>query len=268
MNEGPDKPIENRVVPDHEEPIAGERLRQARREQQISVLEVAKELHLDEPKVRALERNDFDVLGAPVFAKGHLRKYAQLVGVSEDDLFADYYAMTHTVSMPPVVVGRKKGPREYSPGPWIAIIIVVIVSAAAFWWFAVRERATVDPVPQSSVEIDAPVVLAAALPGDEPPIAEDSVAQEPLPTLPPDGHVNLSVSYSGDCWTEISDADGNRLFVGMGRAERTMQLTGKAPISVLFGNADNVSVQVNGGNYAVPAPTSADRKVRLTISSP
>ena len=35
-------------------PLAGERLAAARREQQITVLEVAKELHLDEPKVMAL----------------------------------------------------------------------------------------------------------------------------------------------------------------------------------------------------------------------
>ena len=47
-----------------EGPLAGERLAEARRAQQISVLEIAKELHLDEPKVRALERNEFDVLGA------------------------------------------------------------------------------------------------------------------------------------------------------------------------------------------------------------
>ena len=64
-------------------PVAGERLAIARRELQISVLEIAKELHLDEAKVRALERNEFDVLGAPVFAKGHLRKYAELVHVAE-----------------------------------------------------------------------------------------------------------------------------------------------------------------------------------------
>ncbi len=268
MTEEQDKPIERQIAPDHDGPMAGERLGQARREQQISVLEVAKELHLDEPKVRALERNEFDVLGAPVFAKGHLRKYAQLVGVSEDDLFADYYAMTRTSSMPPLVVGRKKVRREFSPGPWIAAIVVVIVAAAAYWWFVVREPATPDPVPQSSVESDTPVVLAAALPGDEPAITEEPTISEPVQQLLPDGHISLSVSFSGDCWTEISDADGRSLLVELGRSGRTVQLTGKAPFSALFGAVDNVSVQVNGGNYAVPAPTSADRRVRLTISSP
>ena len=98
MNDEQDKSVEQ--TPGRDAPQCGERLAEARREQLFSVLEVAKELHLDEPKVRALERNDFDVLGAPVFAKGHLRKYAQLVGVDEADVFADYYAMTRSAGTP------------------------------------------------------------------------------------------------------------------------------------------------------------------------
>ena len=68
-----------------------------------------------------MERNEFDVLGAPVFAKGHLRKYSQLVGVDEDDVFADYYAMTRADGMPPIVSKRKKVRQEMSPGPWLAV---------------------------------------------------------------------------------------------------------------------------------------------------
>jgi transcriptional regulator with XRE-family HTH domain len=84
-------------------PVGGERLKKARREHDISVRDVAKELHLDEYKVRALEKNEFDVLGAPVFAKGHLRKYAELVGVDTDDVMTDYYQMNRSAAAPPVV---------------------------------------------------------------------------------------------------------------------------------------------------------------------
>ena len=122
-----------------EGPLAGERLANARREQQITVLEVAKELHLDEPKVRALEQNKFDILGAPVFAKGHLRKYAALVGVNMDDVLQDYYMLTRTSGMPPVVGKVRKPVREMSLGPWIATIVVLIIAAAAYWWFVVSD---------------------------------------------------------------------------------------------------------------------------------
>jgi hypothetical protein len=63
-------------------PVCGERLVEARRARQIAVSEIAKELHLDEPKVLALERRLFHTgtigqcrarrFGAPETAPGAL----------------------------------------------------------------------------------------------------------------------------------------------------------------------------------------------------
>ena len=89
-------------------PLGGERLAAARRAHEISATDIARELHLDERKVRALEQNDFALLGAPVFAKGHLRKYAELVGVPVDDVIADYYKMNRSTGAPPVVGPARK----------------------------------------------------------------------------------------------------------------------------------------------------------------
>ena len=82
-----------------------------------------------------------------------------------------------------------------------------------------------------------------------------------------DGQISLSLQFSGDCWTEIIDATGRRLFFNMGRSGQVATVRGKAPISALFGNVDNVRVQVNGGDYVLPAPTSANRTVRVAIVS-
>ena len=57
-------------------PAAGERLAAARRELNISVDEIAKELHLDEAKVRALERND-----------GRRAETARRLGIGERTLY-------------------------------------------------------------------------------------------------------------------------------------------------------------------------------------
>jgi cytoskeleton protein RodZ len=273
-------------------PCGGERLAQARRERQITVLEVAKELHLDEPKVRALERNDFDVLGAPVFAKGHLRKYAQLVGVDEADVFADYYAMTRTSALPPVVVGRVRIRNEFSPGPWIAVLAVLAVAAGAYWWFVEREQpAPVQPEPFQPETIE-PAVSQVQEPVTKEPVAKEPVAKEPVtkepvadvatpeqrqPNIqaaaavaPPaaDSQISLSIAFSGECWTEIIDADGRKLFFNMGNTGQLVNVRGRAPISALFGNADNVSVQVNGSNYALPAARNANGTLRVAIVSP
>ena len=269
-------------------PLAGARLAAARREQQISVDEVAKELHLDEPKVRALEENKFESLGAPVFAKGHLRKYALLVGISVDEAIAEYESLNQAAEEPPVVGLVRKVPREIALGPWIAALLVIALVAAAYWWFVIRVPATTPALPatptattettpppavaeqpagESAAESetgddaadDTPSQDAAAAPADvEPPAA--STAQPPA-----DGESTLTVRFSGDCWTEITDARGERLFFALGREGRRVNVVGQPPFSVVFGDADNVSLAVDGEPYAIPAANRSGRMARLTI---
>ena len=275
-------------------PVCGERLAEARRELQIPVLEIAKELHLDEYKVRALESNDFDVIGAPVFAKGHLRKFAQLVRISEADVMADYYELTRSSESQPALSlrPRQKQALSLSPGPWLALIVVAIVIGAVYWWFVVRPVApdepassSLAPLPQLSQELEddgfvtAPDPVAADDELQEPAVSDvaeqdevDAPASEPAATPVPvantdASNLQLQISYSGECWTEISDARGERLFFDLGRAGRTVNLAGEAPLNVLFGNAANVSVRVNGADYPLPTPDGRGT-ARLTILGP
>jgi len=280
MSDEKEKQAEEAADTEAQGPRGGECLAEARREQQISVLEIAKELHLDEYKVRALEHNDFDTIGAPVFAKGHLRKYAQLVGVDEADVLKDYYELTRSASMPPVISVRPKPRREMSPGPWIAVIVIIIILATVYWWLASRP-AIVEPPPAEEAGPQQEEVLqqeVVAEEGDEPLAVESTPEPEREPELEPepvpasveaatnDGDLRLIVTYSGDCWTEITDASGRRLFFDLGKEGRTVELSGTAPFNVLFGNADNVSLQVNGSDYAIGATERRGRTARLTLS--
>jgi cytoskeleton protein RodZ len=304
--------------PDDEQegPVGGERLRKARRENDISIRDVAKELHLDEHKVRALEKNEFDVLGAPVFAKGHLRKYAEIVGVDVDDVMTDYYQMNRSSGIQPVV-GLKPGKaREINAVPWIAGAVVVLVLAAAlYWWFAtpaeepavqdaaslsapfVDEPASEAPVAQETrpaavVETDSatePPTAADPLPLDEeapepeaeapaqvagevadaepetavePEAAASEAAYSPTPGAP---QVSVTLTFSGDCWTEVTDSSGRRLFYALGQEGRVVNLSGDAPMRLILGDADFVSVAVEGRPWPIPASARRGQLARLTI---
>lgn len=290
-------------------PVCGERLLQARRERQISVTEIAKELHLDEAKVRALERNDFGILGAPVFAKGHLKKYAAIVGVNVDDVLADYYRLDRSLSAPPVIAGRPKPQPGHSPGPWIVAAILVVVVAVLVWWFSSsREASDADPgagdapggpgaaVTRPATETPAAVdadVDSAEDSEEYPDEVRDPVTEAPSGNAadtgaaagstdaqnvstsagvvvepPAAGEVRLDIRFTGDCWTEISDGSGRRLFFDLGRSGRTVTLNGEAPLAVLFGDADNVALSVNGADYPIPATSRRGRTARLTIDRP
>jgi cytoskeleton protein RodZ len=292
MSDETDKSDTEATEAEQQGPRAGELLADARREKQISVLEIAKELHIDERKVRALENNEFDKLGAPVFAKGHLRKYAQLVGVSADDVLTDYYRLTRADALQPVVAVRKRPKSEQSPGPWIAVAVIVLIIAIVYWLLATRpfssEQPRPRPAPAAPVEQETrdeappedPAVEADDQGEESAPASEDTdpvtsavepeaestpepqpVAETPPPQREPvqQGTVVLQVTFNGDCWTEISDATGRRLFFNLGQAGRTVTVTGQEPLSVLFGDADNVSLVVNGNEFTI---ADADRRGR------
>ena len=292
MSEETDKPEAEATETEQQGPRGGERLADARREQQIGVLEIAKELHIDERKVRALENNEFGKLGAPVFAKGHLRKYAQLVGVDADDVLTDYYRLTRADALQPVVAVRRRPKSDLSLGPWIAGVAILLILAVIYWLLGSRPFADdvprVQPAPAVAVEPASPddprdddavngpddAEMSAAATPEEPETVDGSgetgsgneaaaqpVLEAPEPQREPvqQGTVVLQVTFSGDCWTEISDATGRRLFFNLGQAGRTVTVTGQEPLSVLFGDAENVSLVVNGNEFTI---ADADRRGR------
>lgn len=304
MSEDRDNPAAGKRDDDEESagPRAGQRLAEARRARDISLAEVAKELHLDEPKVQALEENQFDVLGAPVFAKGHLRKYAELVGVSIDDVLTDYYKLNRAAGAPPVVGPVRKPQRDIRIGPWIVGLIAAGAIAAAAYWFMTRPTASevvrtpglLEPYTETLEKADDQQPESQQLPApsisDTEPVDGDATADTPAPMPEPsptsaastevaqstsaaqpagaEGQVTLVMSFSGECWTEVTDADGQRLFFGLGEAGRTITRTGTPPLQALFGNRNNVSVTVNGSEFPITSGGRRGNTARVTIDNP
>lgn len=278
--------------------IAGQRLARARQEKNVSLRDIAKELHLDEPKVRALEENRFEDLGAAVFAKGHLKKYAELVGVAVDDVMSDYYKMTRSTPPPPVVGPKHRPSREFSPGPWIAgsvfLLVAAAIAALVYWYLTSGEAGRVDgaPVdttveslrPAESVEETVPDTRDTPVDGttgfeeaaEPPPAAAEAGSQiadsgenlpaagEPVAVTEP-AEMRLTLTFSGDCWTEVSDANGTRLFLGLGNAGRIVNVSGVPPLRVLLGDSDSVSVQVDGADYQIAAGDRRGNTASFTL---
>jgi len=105
----------------------GERLRSARKAKALSVQQVAEALHLEEPSIVALEEGRFDAMGAPVFVRGHLRRYAQLVGLSPDTVLEAYRAAAPHSDAPPSLARTREPPDTVRIGSWA-------------WWVATALR--------------------------------------------------------------------------------------------------------------------------------
>src|SRR3954470_20698582 len=72
----------------------GTRLRAGREKMGLTQLQVAEKLHVDSKVIDNLEIERFDALGAPVFVRGHLKHYAELIGEPASELLDLYAAAT------------------------------------------------------------------------------------------------------------------------------------------------------------------------------
>src|SRR5919107_5314689 len=88
----------------------GAALVQARIASGRSVADVADALRVREAVVRGIEQDDYTLCGGDVYARGHLRAYARLVGVDEAELLQAYAARRQGSAALPAARRRRRRP--------------------------------------------------------------------------------------------------------------------------------------------------------------
>jgi cytoskeleton protein RodZ len=113
----------------------GARLRAGREKLGLTVLQTAERIHVDPKVVEYIEADDLVALGAPVYARGHIRHYAELVGESVAQL-QEIYTNTAHASQPDLTQIAKVPPASSSSklvAPAL-LVIAVFAIAGAVWW--------------------------------------------------------------------------------------------------------------------------------------
>jgi len=119
----------------------GARLRVGREKLGLTVLQVAERIHTDPKIVEAIEAENYEALGAPVYARGHIRHYAELVGESATELIA-LYADSSKVAQPDLT-RIVKAPAGIDSNKLVApalLVIAVFAVAGAVWWVSALSK--------------------------------------------------------------------------------------------------------------------------------
>jgi cytoskeleton protein RodZ len=269
----------------------GSRLKRQRELAVLTEQQVAEQLNLDAPAVTALERDDYSTLGAPVFVRGHLKRYAVLLGLDEDQILEAYERSRAHLSQPTLVPKSRaemmpdRGPSKL---PWLFGGVLLVLLAAAIAAYVGEHGLRLPQWPW--VGAGTPVPVPAALPGARTeagaapgapqsasplPVASErtdsaaatALAMEPDPTPGAlgAGQVALQLRFAADSWVEIYDSSGKAVLYDLGKAGTDRIATGTAPLSVTFGNAPAVTLQVNGRAVSLPAPPAGQTVGRYTI---
>ena len=262
------------AAPVNEPDSAGARLAGARARAGLSIEQVAEKLRLDRHTVVALETGDHRVIGAAVFVRGFLRRYAALVGESPAEIEALYaqrpdaelrpdLSRTGMHRITPATSGRKLG----TVPALIAAALLVITGAV--WWAMRAKPRTYTQVTEEQTQVVPAAAIGTQGPGEAPAtapavaVAAPAVA-ETLPATLVRRH--LQMSFSGECWIELYDARGMRLFFGFGHAGTTQELGGAPPFRFVLGNADAVTLTVEGAAVSLP-PALPGARVRFTLNA-
>jgi cytoskeleton protein RodZ len=118
----------------------GPRLKAERERRGLSSQKAADELHLDGWVIDALEAEDYERIGPSVYAKGHLKRYAALLGLSSADIMAGYESRAQAPKVPPsppANVRLRTDAPAVSILPWPAIVglaVAVSLAIGVLWW--------------------------------------------------------------------------------------------------------------------------------------
>ncbi len=159
----------------------GERLRSARKARALSVAQVAEALHLEEASVVALEEGRFEVLGAPVFVRGHLKRYAALVGLSNETVLEAYRAAAPGSDAPPMIARARLQSDAMPVAPWVWWLVAAVVLVGAMIAFSNGDEEQAPASMQSLPAPDPAAVTTIPLPAD----AADATGAVPAPDAPP-----------------------------------------------------------------------------------
>ena len=254
----------------------GPRLRSARERRGLTVEQAALKLHLDPAVLQSLEAEDFGALGAPIFVKGYVGRYAELVGESAESL---QQLLSSAVIPAPDLTriprARVEGSRIIGPAA-IAVVAGVVVLGSIWWgisrWHERHPALTpsrIVPgrlVPRDTVS-GAPAVSGKAAVSTPAPAAAGASRADRTAAGPSKGEVGITLKFSAPSWVDVKDAAGKRLYRAMVPAAAVRVFKGTAPLHVVLGYAPAVTLVVDGRTTPISALVQTDHAASFEVAA-
>ncbi|MGL9772962.1 MAG: cytoskeleton protein RodZ [Sodalis sp. (in: enterobacteria)] len=268
----------------------GGRLRQARENMGLSQQAVAEQLCLKVSTVRDIEDDHVNPNLASTFLRGYTRSYARLVHISEEELTP--IKALKVAPMQSFSLGKTRKKRDsWLMGVTWLILFVVIGLTGAWWWqnHQAQQQDIADMADQSSAQLlrgddatsvplgdgaddvvqppaDQPADADAGASAAAPPSSPASAASAPDIAGQTDGNA-LVMNFTGDCWLEVFDAGGKKLFSGIQHSGARLNLTGQAPYKLKIGAPAAVQVQYQSKPVDLSRFIRSNQVARLTVAA-
>jgi len=241
----------------------GETLSRARRKRGLSIDDVSADTRIRATLVAAIEADQFDPCGGAVYARGHIRSIARVVGIDPVPLVAEFDA-THESERPPIaaaVAPQATDPdlvhrTERSQPNWTIAIGLALASICVLALIGLLTG-------HNGTTHHHGGTLASGTTGQHHPKAQQTPASPPpssVAQLPVQRASMLIRVLSSQTWLSIHTKNGGLLFEGLLPAGQHKLFTNKHGLSFIIGNAPAVDVVVNGHDIGSPPSSGSVSK--------
>ena len=229
----------------------GAALAEAREQRGLSVEDVAAATRIRATIVRSIEADDFAACGGAVYARGHLRSIAQVVGADPKPLVAEFDRRFHqpvpaltTSSLASFDPPRDAGRSGRQSPSWASVAIGVMAVAVLLLgtsWLLGRGDGGPDQVgaiPAPTTAVTTPAPSPTVKPSKAPPRVQG---------------VTLRLrAAGGSSWVSVTASNGSELFQGILSDGQAREFKDSRQLSVRFGNSPAVRVVQNGRDVGPP----------------
>jgi cytoskeleton protein RodZ len=247
----------------------GEELSRARQERRLTVDDVAADTMIRATLIRAIEADNFDPCGGSVYARGHIRSIARVVGIDPKPLLAEFDS-SHEGAAPAALTlaaaptDHEAVARSERHGPnWaaamVAVLVLVVVAALVPLF---THHGSNSPAPNAG---PGPVTHTSTTPS---PTASPSHSASP----PPSATAQLNTNQASmlirvtkeTTWLSVETVAGSLLFQGLLPAGHQKLFTAKHGLKFTIGNAPAVDIVVNGHDIGSPASSGSVSRGTVT----
>ncbi|MEU6056128.1 helix-turn-helix domain-containing protein [Streptomyces xanthochromogenes] len=248
-------PEDDRPSIEDDGPSIGRVLQQARIAAGLTVDEVSSATRVRIPIVHAIEEDDFSRCGGDVYARGHIRTFAQAVGLDPaplvDQYDADHGGRPAPTPAAPLFEAERIRPEPRRPN-WTAAMVAAIVVVVGFVGFTMfsggSDKKTGSSVAEGPAQQKPPAKSPAAPTPSKPPAPKPTPnpSDSAIAAVPAD-KVTVKVTAINDkSWISAKDHNGKMLFDGLLQKGEAQTFQDGQQVDLILGNAGAIELYVNG----------------------
>ena len=279
----------------------GAQLQQARKDKGLSHAEIQARLNIAHHHIVALEAGDYQRLPAEIFVRGYLKNYAALVGLSVDELLADYADEIGRADNGSLQPSPWKVYLQRTPQQWPSYLVLALVFTLPMTWWSSQPEGPEQP--QVELAGQATDLLAPALETIELDLIDERIRMSGLVAddraradqltpflditedvinddlnnlakweapavaldIAPESEKTLNIRFVGHCWLEVRDSDKKLLFSGVRKPGEHLRLKTSSHFAIILGDPAAVVMTLDKTIVDVGAYTDDQQMARLTL---